>query len=273
MRLPISRPDLPRASSAMSGFFFCGMMLDPVEKPSSSATKPNSRVAQRMISSACRLTSTPIIAVTKANSATKSRDAVPSIELGVDPVKPRSRATASGSRPRLDPASAPAPYGESAATRASQSRSRATSRTSGQAWAIRWWLSSTGWACWRWVRPGMIAPRCCSAWSAIASTRSSTRPATTWAWSRRNTLNRVAIWSLRLRPARSLPPRSGPTRSTRAPSRAPWTSSSESWGSSSPASTRRSSSSMPASSSSSSASVSRPAACRARACAREPSRS
>ena len=74
----------------MSGFFFCGMMLDPVEKPSSSATKPNSRVAQRMISSACRLTSTPIIAVTKANSATKSRDAVPSIELGVDPVKPRS---------------------------------------------------------------------------------------------------------------------------------------------------------------------------------------
>ena len=31
VRLPISRPALPRASSAMSGFFFCGMMLDPVE--------------------------------------------------------------------------------------------------------------------------------------------------------------------------------------------------------------------------------------------------
>ena len=55
------------------------------------------------------------------------------------PVKPSSRATASGSRPRLEPARAPEPYGESAATRASQSRSRATSRTSGQAWAIRWW--------------------------------------------------------------------------------------------------------------------------------------
>ena len=39
-----------------------------------SVTKPNSRVAQRMTSSASRLTSTPIIAVTKANSATKSRD-------------------------------------------------------------------------------------------------------------------------------------------------------------------------------------------------------
>ena len=48
----MSRPDLPRASSEMSGFFFCGMMLDPVEKASSSATKPNSRVFQRMISSA-----------------------------------------------------------------------------------------------------------------------------------------------------------------------------------------------------------------------------
>ena len=130
-----------------------------------------------MISSAWRLTSTPIIAVTKASSATKSRLAVPSIELAVLPVKPRSRATASGSRPRLEPASAPEPYGESAATRASQSRIRDTSRTSGQAWAIRWWLSSTGWACWRWVRPGMIAPWCCSACAAIASTRSRTWPA------------------------------------------------------------------------------------------------
>ena len=44
-------------------------------------TKPNSRVAQRMTSSASRLTSTPIWAVTKANSATKSRAAVPSMEL------------------------------------------------------------------------------------------------------------------------------------------------------------------------------------------------
>ena len=58
----------------MSGFFFCGMMLDPVDQESCSVTKPNSRVDQRMTSSAIRLTSTPICAVTKANSATKSRD-------------------------------------------------------------------------------------------------------------------------------------------------------------------------------------------------------
>ena len=31
VRSPISRPALPRASSATSGFFFCGMIEDPVE--------------------------------------------------------------------------------------------------------------------------------------------------------------------------------------------------------------------------------------------------
>ena len=181
-----------------------------------------------MTSSACRLTSTPIIAATKANSATKSRAAVPSIELAMEPVKPSSRATASGSSPRLEPASAPEPYGESAATRASQSRSRSTSRTSGQAWASRWWASSTGCACWRWVRPGMTAPRCALG---LVGERvdevehaGRRRPG---AWSRRNTLNSVATWSLRLRPARSRPPRSGPTSSSSSRSSAPWTSSSD----------------------------------------------
>ena len=38
----------------MSGFFFCGMMLDPVDHESWSVTKSNSLVAQRMISSASR---------------------------------------------------------------------------------------------------------------------------------------------------------------------------------------------------------------------------
>ncbi|MCY1244911.1 hypothetical protein D9M72_580110 [compost metagenome] len=31
VRLPISRPAFPRASSATSGFFFCGMIEEPVE--------------------------------------------------------------------------------------------------------------------------------------------------------------------------------------------------------------------------------------------------
>ncbi len=64
MRLPTRRPALPRASSAMSGFFFCGMMLDPVDQESCSVTKPNSRVDQRISSSASRLTSMPTWAQT-----------------------------------------------------------------------------------------------------------------------------------------------------------------------------------------------------------------
>ena len=31
VRLPYTRPVLPRMSSGMSGFFFCGMMEEPVE--------------------------------------------------------------------------------------------------------------------------------------------------------------------------------------------------------------------------------------------------
>ena len=70
------------------------------------------------------------IAVMKANSATKSREAVPSIELPTEPrSKPRSAATASGSSPSEEPASAPAPSGLTAARR-SQSRSRSRSRAS-----------------------------------------------------------------------------------------------------------------------------------------------
>ena len=113
---------------------------------------------------------------------------VPSMELADEPVNPSSAATASGSRPSVWPARAPEPYGESLATRASQSRSRSTSRSSGHAWASRWCDRSTGWACWRCVRPGITissGARCSRACPASTSTRSSTRPAIVCAWSRR----------------------------------------------------------------------------------------
>ncbi len=71
----------------MSGFFFCGMMLDPVDQESCSVTNPNSLVDHRMTSSASRLRSTPTCAATNASSATKSREAVPSIELAVGVVE------------------------------------------------------------------------------------------------------------------------------------------------------------------------------------------
>ena len=105
----MSRPALPRASSATSGFFFCGMIDEPVEKESSSVTKPNSCVFHTMISSPMRERSTPVCAQTKENSATTSRAAVPSIEFSTIPAKPRSAATASGSSPSVLPAKAPEP--------------------------------------------------------------------------------------------------------------------------------------------------------------------
>ena len=76
------------------------------------------------------------MAATNANSATTSREAVPSIEFSTGRSKPESAATAAGSSPSEEPASAPEPYGEAAA-RTSQSRNRSTSRSNGQAWASR----------------------------------------------------------------------------------------------------------------------------------------
>ena len=50
----MTRPVLPRTSSAKSGFFFCGMIELPVENSSSIVTKPNSSLDQMMSSSARR---------------------------------------------------------------------------------------------------------------------------------------------------------------------------------------------------------------------------
>ena len=51
---------MARTSSVRSGFFFCGMALEPVENASGRSTKPNSAVAKRVISSAKRLAWRPI---------------------------------------------------------------------------------------------------------------------------------------------------------------------------------------------------------------------
>ena len=72
---------------------------------------------------------------------------------------PSSSAIASGSRPSDEPASAPEPYGDTAA-RSSKSAIRSTSRSSGCAWASRWCASRIGCADCRCVLPGMIAVGC-----------------------------------------------------------------------------------------------------------------
>ncbi len=72
-------------------------------------TKENSFVAHSTTSSAMREMSTAVMADTNENSATKSREAVPSMEFSTAWAKPRSWATASGSRPSDEPARAPEP--------------------------------------------------------------------------------------------------------------------------------------------------------------------
>jgi len=51
---PSIRPALARTSSAASGFFFCGMIDEPVVKASVRVMKPNCGVIQMTISSASR---------------------------------------------------------------------------------------------------------------------------------------------------------------------------------------------------------------------------
>ncbi len=181
MRLPIRRPALPRASSAMSGFFFCGMIEEPVEQESCSVTKPNSLVAQRITSSAIA----GEVDTDHAPRRRRTRRRTSRDGGAVDRVVRRSRSKPSSARDQLRVQARgsgrrahPQPYGESTTARACPSRAAArTSRSSGQAWASRWWDSSTGCACCRCVRPGMIAPRWASAWSTSASTRSRITPA------------------------------------------------------------------------------------------------
>ena len=129
-----------------------------------------------MTSSARRDTSTPIIAATKANSATKSRDggAVDRV-ASTGASKPSSARDGRRVQPERRPGERTRAVGRDGGPRRSQSRQRSTSRSSGQAWASRWWASRTGWACCRCVRPGIGAHRVASAWSTSASTRSRTR--------------------------------------------------------------------------------------------------
>ena len=85
--MPTNRPDLPRASSAMSGFFFCGMIDDPVAQASSSRAQPNSVDVQSTTSSPSRERWTPSSAAAKQNSAAKSRSLTASMELSDGPVE------------------------------------------------------------------------------------------------------------------------------------------------------------------------------------------
>ena len=196
----MKRPAFPRASSATSGFFFCGSIELPVAYASARVQKPNSSVDHRAISSPIRERWTPRSAMSKRASATKSRSR-DRIERVLEPVvearapRPRSRARAASD----DPARAPAPSGETS-IRSMVAISRSTSRASAQPWASRWWAKSTGWARWRWVYPGRyaspasVARPCSTSWSARTSL------ATPVSRRRHHKRRSVATWSFRLRP-------------------------------------------------------------------------
>ena len=97
IRSPYTRPDLPRISSAISGFFFCGMMLLPVEKESSISTKLNSTELHRISSSQNRDRCIIVTAQQLMNSMAKSLSATASIPLGRTLAKPSSFASKSRS--------------------------------------------------------------------------------------------------------------------------------------------------------------------------------
>ena len=183
-------------------------------------------VAQRTTSSASREMSTAVIAATKANSATKSREAVPSIEFSTEAAEargrrppPRGRARARSRRARRSRRATP-PRGRPSRAAA---RRRAAAARRGRAGG------------------GRAAPagRAAGACGPASARRGAGRPGRrgrrrrraparrpSRAWSRRYIRNSVAIWSLRDRPARSRPPTSAPARSISPRSSAVCTSSS-----------------------------------------------
>ena len=79
-------------SSAKSGFFFCGMIEEPVEKESDRVTKPNSAVDQRMISSHKRDRCMHDTLQAYRRSSRKSRSETASSELGITREKPSASA-------------------------------------------------------------------------------------------------------------------------------------------------------------------------------------
>ena len=276
-RLPISRPDLPRASSAMSGFFFCGMMLDPVDHESCSVAKSNSRVVQRMTSSASRERSTPDLGGDEGElgGEVARRRAVDGVgrragEAELAPRPPPGRGRASGRRgPRSRTASRP-PRARPSRAAARRRAAAATRGPAGGATGAR--AGRAGGACARASRrdPGRGAP---------PPARRARRPG-------RAPGRRSCARGRAGRPGRAWPPgrcASGPPGAGRRPRDRPRRAATARGrrgrprrmvaGTRSPASYRSPSTDSPRSSSAWSASVSRPARCRALACAREPARS
>src|SRR3989339_3018 len=111
-RPPYTRAHFARRSSRASGFFFCGIMLEPVQRDSSMSKKPNSSVHHKIHSSASLDTCMASMDRHEANSIQKSLSPVASTLLVQMDWNPRIFAVMAGSIGSVVPASAQAPRGD-----------------------------------------------------------------------------------------------------------------------------------------------------------------
>ena len=86
------RPVLPRISSGTSGFFFCGMIEEPVQKLSDSSMKPNWAEDQMISSSEKRDRCIIRMLAAALNSMAKSRSDTASREFSAGVENPNSSA-------------------------------------------------------------------------------------------------------------------------------------------------------------------------------------
>ena len=88
---------MPRASSGTSGFFFCGMIDEPVQKRSARSMKPKFWLIHSTSSSDSRETWIIVRLAAALNSIAKSRSLTASMLFWQTPSMPSVRATRSRS--------------------------------------------------------------------------------------------------------------------------------------------------------------------------------
>ncbi len=148
-RLPVKRADLPRINSKASGFFFCGIKLEPVVNASGKRTKLNSALLHKMKSSDSRERCTPIVAQAEAKLIKVSRSLTASmlfcVILGLPSASTKfnSRATNSRSIGSVVPAIAPEPSGHTFAS-SNTTAIRLRSRSNISTYASKWCAIDTG---------------------------------------------------------------------------------------------------------------------------------
>ena len=108
----MTRADLPRVSSSVSGLTFWGMIELPVQKACGSFRNPNSVVDHRIHSSAQPLRCVAIMLRTNTDSTAKSRSLLISMLLAASDSKPSNWAVICRSIGMLVPATAAPPSGQ-----------------------------------------------------------------------------------------------------------------------------------------------------------------